>query len=682
MSTEYSRHKDKTRERQMRMTLAGREIGTIPPVGNKHDREACRLNFREFCETYFARVFTLKWSPDHLRIIAKIEDAVLRGGLFALAMPRGSGKTSLCETACIWALLYGHRRFVVLIGAEAGLATQSLNSIKSEFESNEPLGEDFPEVCYPITALEGITHRCKGQLLNGERTQIQWSADKVVFPTVPGSAASGSVIEVAGITGQIRGLKHKTAAGEAIRPDLVVIDDPQTDDSAASASQCATRERVLMGAVLGLAGPDKTIAGIMPCTVVRPADLADRILDRTRRPQWNGERTKMVYEFPADSKCWEQYAELRAEGLRAGDGGKAATNYYAANREMMDAGAVVAWPERYRPGELSAIQSAMNLKLQDEAAFFAEYQNEPLPLVMDGSRELVAAEIAERINRQPRGIAPAEATALTAFIDVGEHLLYYAVCAWEPGFTGYVVDYGTYPDQERPYFTAKDAAQTLGRVTQIATLEGSLYAGLTACADHILDRDYGPLRVGRCAIDAGWGMSTDIVFRWIKQSKFAPILYPSFGKYIGAGINPMHDWPVVGGQKRGNNWLVPLPKPGKVRHLLYDTNHWKSFVSARLTMPLGERGSMTLFGERSAQHRCFADHMTAETATQTSGRGRTLEEWRIKPHKPDNHWWDCLVGCAVLASVEGITLADVGQPKKLVQRVSYKEMQAARRQQR
>lgn len=52
----------------------------------------------------------------------------------------------------------------------------------------------------------------------------------------------------------------------------------------------------------------------------------------------------------------------------------------------MDEGAVVAWLERFNHDELSAIQHAMNLKLQDEAAFFAEYQNQPLPeeTVTDG----------------------------------------------------------------------------------------------------------------------------------------------------------------------------------------------------------------------------------------------------------------------------------------------------------
>ena len=35
-------------------------------------------------------------------MIRKIEAAVLHGGLFALAMPRGNGKTTICERAMLW----------------------------------------------------------------------------------------------------------------------------------------------------------------------------------------------------------------------------------------------------------------------------------------------------------------------------------------------------------------------------------------------------------------------------------------------------------------------------------------------------------------------------------------------------------------------------------------------------
>ncbi len=42
---------------------------------------------------------------DHLKVIGKIERAVRTGGLFAMAMPRGSGKTVGCQTAVLWAAL-------------------------------------------------------------------------------------------------------------------------------------------------------------------------------------------------------------------------------------------------------------------------------------------------------------------------------------------------------------------------------------------------------------------------------------------------------------------------------------------------------------------------------------------------------------------------------------------------
>ena len=123
-----------------------------------------------------------------------------------------------------------------------------LESIKTELDGNELLAEDFPEVCHPIRCLDGIANRCSGQLYQGERTHIGWTAKDIVLPTIPGSKASGAIIKVAGITGRIRGMKFKRADGQSVRPSLVVIDDPQTDESARSLSQCATRESILVSA--------------------------------------------------------------------------------------------------------------------------------------------------------------------------------------------------------------------------------------------------------------------------------------------------------------------------------------------------------------------------------------------------------------------------------------------------
>jgi hypothetical protein len=204
---------------------------------------------------------------------------------------------------------------------------------------NGLLLEDFPEAVHPIHCLDGIANRCAGQIYKGGRTRISWTANEIVLPSIEGSRASGAIIRVAGITGRIRGMKFKRPdKAKPVRPSLVVIDDPQTSESAGSIEQTRKRVRVLAGDVLGLAGPGQKISGIMPCTVIRPGDMADQILGKERHPEWNGERTKMIYAFPTDEKLWEQYAEMRADSLREHGDIRDATAFYLANREAMDAG--------------------------------------------------------------------------------------------------------------------------------------------------------------------------------------------------------------------------------------------------------------------------------------------------------------------------------------------------------
>jgi len=682
----YESLKERARARNAALSLAGRDIGELPAVVSSDRKTQASMDFRFFCESYFPQTFHMVWSPDHLKVIAKIEEAVLQGGLFAMAMPRGSGKTTICECACIWAVLYGHREFVCLIGSDEGHAAGMLDSIKTELESNDILLADFPEVVFPIQCLDGIANRSSGQLFNGERTHIGWTAKEVVLPTIPDSSASGAIIKVAGITGRIRGMKFKRSDGKSVRPSLVILDDPQTDESARSLSQCANRESILAGAVLGLSGPGKKISGIMPCTVIRPGDMADNILDRDKHPEWNGQRTRMVYSFPTDEKLWDRYAELRAEGLRNGDGGKSATEFYRQHREEMDAGSQVAWEARFNHDELSAIQHAMNLKLQDEAAFFAEYQNEPLPEEIVDDDLLTADQVAAKTNGMQRAEIPLACNHLTMFIDVQQKLLFYVVTAWEDDFTGYVVDYGAYPDQHRPYFTLRDARQTLAAVAQGTGLEGSIYAGLENLTNDFLGREWkrddgASLRIERGLIDANWGHSTDVVYQFCRQSPHATVLTPSHGRFVGASSIPFSDYKRKQGDRVGLNWRIPNVRGKRaVRHVVYDTNWWKSFVHARLAVAMGDRGCLSLFGTNAESHRLFAEHVTAEYYVKTEGRGRTVDEWKMRPEQSDNHWLDCLVGCAVAASMQSVVLAgmDSAVPSKR-RRISFAELQRRKR---
>ena len=188
--TGYEAVKERARQRSILLSQSGRDIGDLPEVADADRKANASTDFRMFCDVYFPQTFHLPWSDDHLKVIAKIERAVLEGGLFAMAMPRGSGKTSLCETACLWAMLYGHREFVCLIGSDEDHAAGMLDSIKAELENNDLLADDFPEVCHPIRSLDGITQRAAGQLYQGTQTHIGWTAKEIVLPSIEGSSAS------------------------------------------------------------------------------------------------------------------------------------------------------------------------------------------------------------------------------------------------------------------------------------------------------------------------------------------------------------------------------------------------------------------------------------------------------------------------------------------------------------
>lgn len=680
---DYQRHKHSSAVRSRLKSLTGRDIAPLPPIADPKRRAAAGPSFKAFCETYFPEIFSLPWSVDHLKVIRKIELAITQGGLFAMAMPRGSGKTSLCKAACLWAALFGYRDFIALIGSSETHGQSLLHDLKLQLETNPILAADFPEVCYPIAALEGIANRCRGQLFNGRRTYIEWTADKIVLPTIPQSPASGAILTVAGITGQIRGMTHQRPDGKVARPDLVIVDDPQTDESARSPSQCAAREAILAGAILGLAGPGKKISGIMPCTVIRRGDMADNILDPHKHPEWNGERMKLIYAFPKNESLWKKYAELRAESFRRGGRGEEATEFYRQNRQAMDEGAVVAWPERHNPDELSAVQYVMNLKLQDEQAFWSEYQNEPKAAHPMDEAEMTADEIAAKINRLPRGTVPVGATVITAFIDVHQNLLYYCVTAWTPRCDGFVIDYGTSPEQPYPYFTLQDAVHTLARKYPNTGIEGTIYRALTDLTEKLLGREWPGedantvFRIQRCLIDANWGQCTDLIYEFCRRSRHAAVLLPSHGRYIGASGRPIHTLTPKPGDRTGLNWRISPSQTRHIRHVIYDTNFWKSWLHARLRTATGDKGALSLWGDIPATHRLFADHMTAEYRVPVTARDRTVDEWRQRPGNPDNHYLDCLVGCCVAASIEGVNLMDPQQTTR--QKISFSQLQMERR---
>lgn len=672
--------------RSNELAQANREIGPIPKIANVRRRESCRLDFKRFCTTYNREAFFLPWGPDQDESAATLEETVLHGALYANAEPRGSGKTTRARMATLWAVSYGHWHYPFVIGANAQKARDTLEAIKIFVRSLPRYVADFPEISYPVRKLGGVTHKAPGQLCKGELTGIQWGLERVVLPTVPPPAnwpsswplrsdgmvpTSGAIIGVSGLTGEgIRGSLLTTTTGEQVRPDGVLLDDPQTDESAASPIQNQARESLISGAVLGMAGPGRSIAAIMACTPIRPGDMADRMLDRVTHPLWRGRRMKMLRSMPSDLQAWEKYFVVyRACAQKSPPDYSEANAYYVEHRAELDAGAEAAWEARKRSDEVSAIQHAMNLYARDRRAFMAEYQCEPQPDDDPGRVAMMTSDdVSAKVNRIPRGKVPLPATLLTAAVDIQHTLLYWLVAAWEDDFTGYVVDYGAWPDQRRAYFAAADARVTLESAVHGGSLEANVYQGLERLADHLLGlawrrEDGAEMQIGRLLVDASDGALTDTIYQFVRQSKWPGVLIPFHGRAATAGRDYYGTYKKKPGERVGLNWIIPTVKGTRAtRHVYADTNFWKTFVQARLAVPLGGRGCLSLFGSEAGTHRMLADHVTAERAVRTENKntGRQVNEW-TNPSRADNHLGDCLVYAAVAASIEGVALPE-GQP--------------------
>ena len=654
----YGRHRKRQANRSREQSTEARDIGPIPKVVNPRRRKACERDLRKYLLTYYPESFPLPFSDDHERILLEIQTKGLDGGLKAIAMSRGSGKTTILIRAINWVLSYGHRRFAVLIEADEGAAEESLDALKIEWESNKLLLDDFPEIAHPIRRLEGITQRGNAQTSEGARTMIGWRRKEMIFPTIPKSVASGATIRCSGILGRIRGMQKATADGKTVRPDFVLVNDPQTDTSAASELECAKRERVVGGAILGLGGPGKRIAGFAAVTVIREGDMADRLLNRKLMPKWHGDRCKLVYTWPTETELWKKYLELRSEEIDAGDDEHPkATKFYKANRDKMDAGSVVGWHHRKFAHELSAIQHAFGLRADNPDTYDAEYDNTPRSAAVDSGamRCLTSDEFCLRVlPTHRRGEVPPWAEWITLGVDVQQSSLWWTVSAVGTDFTGMVLDYGVWPDQAVEYSTLSDIDRTTAKATKLANpAEATIEALRRLMAERFSMRyirdDGAEMRIIQAVVDSGF--QSEAIYRFAQESNY-PIL-PTHGKGITARNRPWSQERRKKGERMGFGWRLPPTKGTRApRYALIDTNTWKTQLATAFTQPIGEPGNWTLYRATPLRHRMMADNLSAEYPVQTTGQGRTLLEWACKPNR-DNHLLDATILSAVGANMAG-----------------------------
>ncbi len=602
------------------------DIAPVPKVRNKKRRVNCRLDLALFLRSYFPALYYRPFNADQKRVIKSLQHSILTVGKSAEALPRGTGKTTIGIGAVIWATLYGHRFFPVIIGPSEDHAIEIISDIKSELEGNDRLFRDFPEVCYPIQKLEGRHARARSQHINGELTKIKWTSKMISFPIVDGSPVSGIIIRALGITSSIRGLKKG-----ARRPDFVLLDDPQTRESAASVSQTKKREDTILGDILGLAGHNKSISAYMTCTVIFKGDLADIFLDNDLHPDWLGKRAKLIYAWPEDNPLWDKYdSKWREDQLKGDSSFQGATAFYKKNRAKMDAGVRVADKKLFDSTvELSAVQHARNLKLTAPDAFEAEYQNEPV------SREFVIYEIdskvvSSRCNDLSRLALDKGISLVVAFCDINFSALHWTLVGFRNDRTGFVLDYGKIP--ERGVLIKKNASDE--------EIKAKLHAGLGVYADRLNNLNLRiPIRAA--GIDRGFRPSTVHNFARYTRTKFA--LTPAWG-YASNKYQPGKN--VVGAP--GVECHMNSSQYGQ--YLAFNADHFQEMMQRGFLSQPGQSGSCSLYGKDWRRHQEFGEHICAKVLSdKAEGRDRIFYKFDMKVGA-DDHWGDALKGCYSLAT--------------------------------
>lgn len=671
VSTEEGRERERVRalKTMNRMNASGREI-SIPEVVDPDRRESCRESIVKFANTYFEHYTYLEPAEYHAEIYADLQAAIRFGRSQAIAAPRGGAKDTIFAIAIIWAIAYGHRHWLVYGAATMKLAKSKLNNIKLEIEENKKLFEDFPEMCHPVRALERSPLRCKGQRIRSEKgdayfSRIEWGQDEAVFATVEGADCSGAIITPVGLEGAARGMVR----GEE-RPDFLVINDGETDEAARSETLRKKIENTIEQSLSGLAGPSKSIAKFFLCTLVCPNCVSARYTDPSQKPGWNGRRYSMIVKFPEREDMWTEYMRLWQEGKASGNDPDAriAHRYYVENRDAMDAGAHVSWPDRYirdivedgTQTEISALQHAYNLRVANgEVAFFSEYQNNPLP-ENNNTIGLTAALVASRCSGYNQGIVPANCVKITRGIDVGARMIHSVTKAWLPTGDSFVVDY-SWLAVEAPPGDLRNPRGGVKIALEAAVLEALRVMRGEAEEFPMKDSEGNDRYVDMTLVDSGFLEKTIYTFCNESGPRYRPI------KGYGTKQGQKRYAPPVQkskGKKPLFNCYVSKLSTGQ---LLWHINadYWKLFAQMRYLQDPETNGSCSLFGMDPTRHRTFGNHVVAELFDAESGK---WEEQSKHNHFLDaNAYADCgggMLGIRII-SLAAAPRKDDGTPVAL-----------------
>jgi hypothetical protein len=616
-----------------------------------------------FLTTYFPEVFFEPFTTDRRDMHESIVRAALYGGDQAIAGTRGEGKTKLAIYTALFLTLKGLASFPIVIGKNQRKSEGELRFVREKMQQSQLLLDDFPEICLPFRAVGGWSSRARMQTVAGEFSNLELAADHLIYPRIGRhqlpddwpefleSAAGGQVLGSVGIDGGIRGTNFRD-----IRPDIAIIDDIEDREAAASDPLIEKNEQIIEQDIAGLAASAKRVARVFLCTIQNRKCVAFKFTDPKKKPNWKGKRYRKMIKPPDRMDLVQEYLRMRIERHESDPDAREAFRYWRDNQQEIERDCEISNRSSFdgdlhedgEPLELSAIQSYYN-KVADwgEKTVATEIDNDPPEDVGPQGNGLTWQMVAGRLSGMDRMQLPANASCVTAAIDLGKYLCHWVVIAWWKGAGGCVVDYG------RAEVTGTD------RAMDNESSEPQIYKTLLNWRDELLAKQYVDAAGARRNVDAVFvdsGTFTDAAYEFVRSVHGAPF-------FVSKGL----------GAYRDKTTETDKIKPGSHLHAAYqeaqhlwlyelDTDYWKQFVHERFLTPTFDdqnflrRGALSLFtqpGDR--KHTSFAQHVVAEELVSEFKEGKGLKTY-WHPVSENNHWLDATYMASAAASARGVYL--------------------------
>ena len=604
---------------------------------------------------YFRSAYDRPFNEAHQAIIKSVVEAAKSGGRFAMAAPRGIGKSTLLAGLALFLKLSGLVKFPGYLPWDEKEKIEGLEFWKNALCFNDRLAAYYPQYCTPFVASAGSSQKLRSLLKEDGKPwggRLIISQGKIVFPGGRGVIGSRT------LNGNPRGLRHNTWDGRTLRPDFLMIDDPQDRETAVSEIRVSKAIKKIDADISFMGRFGEKLPLIMACTIIQSGDVADHYVHHAG---WDSICVALISKWPegwedleADSfrRCRE-FGDIVNSSEHKRDKGKAARAYYKEHKAVMTKGMEVIDANAYdkknkQPDALYAALEAYYLAGPE--AFMAEYQNAPLKQG-ESIYELTPQLICSRTNDRPAYSVPDWAKLTIVGTDLNDYGLHSVAVSFGNDQSAAVVWYKRFDRKGRPICNKTMTTKQKNDAFYEALVEhGKEVANLPLQKEGkkvdvdlwVIDRPYPkPDLVHGFCNDYRKRLGIPIIPAWgVDFTKYRP-----FGKYIvGKPREQCHLWEWPTGQ--GIAWNV---------------DYWREIAQRAWLGSVGAPGACSIFNGR---HREFADHICRwKLVERIEGKSGMFWKWSTAPgwHDYGAAYYMTFVG----AAMKGIgTSGEVARPRQ------------------